>query len=384
MNVYAGQVRKPAGMTARTVPQRHWRTWSTPTMKLIHPATLYRPELDGLRFVAFLLVFMCHTQVLTAAPQFLFGGAYGVDLFFVLSAYLITELFRREAARTGGIDIGAFYWRRILRIWPLYFSFIIAMACIALVSRSPSLQMTHMTVLSLMFFWFNWYMAANPMFFAPVNPLWSVSIEEQFYAVIPWAMRWLSLHGLAIAAGMVIVFAVVSRTIMMLWFGVNSSLWFATFTRGDPIATGILLAIVLRGRVPSMPLFVRGLLAAFGIGCMMVANSVFGGVNPVTFVDGSLSFPLADIGALALLLSFMGANVTCAPLLYLGRISYGLYVFHLFVLQGITHLALHTLGIHPWWGIAPPALLITICLAAVSYRWLEQPFLRLKGSPPRF
>jgi peptidoglycan/LPS O-acetylase OafA/YrhL len=371
-------------MTAATVAQRHSRTWSTPTMKLIQPATLYRPELDGLRFVAFLLVFICHTQVLTEAPQFLFGGAYGVDLFFLLSAYLITELFRREVARTGGIDIGAFYWRRILRIWPLYFSFVIAMTCISLVSRSPSLQMTHVTVLSLIFFWFNWYMAANPLFFAPVNPLWSVSIEEQFYAVIPWAMRWLSLRGLAIAAGMVIVVAVVSRTIMMLWFGVNSSLWFATFTRGDPIATGILLAIVLRGRVPSMPLFVRGLLASFGIGCMVVANSVFGGVNPVTVLDGSLSFPLADIGALALLLSFMGASVTFAPLLYLGRISYGLYVFHLFVLQGITHLVLHTFGIHPWWGIAPPALLITICLAAVSYRWLEQPFLRLKGSPPRF
>lgn len=353
-------------------------------MSLRYPRSLYRPELDALRFVAFLLVFMCHTQVLTEAPQFLFGGAYGVDLFFLLSAYLITELFRREAARTGGIDIGAFYWRRILRIWPLYFSFIIAMACIALISRSPSLQMTRATVLSLIFFWFNWYMTANPAFFAPVNPLWSVSIEEQFYAVIPWAMRWLSLRGLAIASVMVIVVAVASRAIMMLLFGVNSSLWFATFTRGDPIAIGILLAIVLRGRVPSMPLFLRALLASFGIGCMVVANSVFGGVNPVTFLDGSLSFPLADIGALALLLSFMGATVTFAPLLYLGRISYGLYVFHLFVLQGVTSIMLHTLGVRPWWVIAPLALPITIALAAVSYRWLETPFLRLKSSPPKF
>jgi peptidoglycan/LPS O-acetylase OafA/YrhL len=133
-----------------------------------------------------------------------------------------------------------------------------------------------------------------------------------------------------------------------------------------------------------MPLFLRGLLGAFGIGCMLVANSVFGGVNPVTFLDGSLSFPLADIGALALLLSFMGAKVTFAPLLYLGRISYGLYVFHLFVLQGVTHLVLHAFGVRPWWGIMPPTLLITIGLAAVSYRWLEQPFLRLKSSPPRF
>ncbi|HEY2449302.1 MAG TPA: hypothetical protein VGI49_10865, partial [Mycobacterium sp.] len=84
------------------------------------------------------------------------------------------------------------------------------------------------------------------------------------------------MRGLAIAAVMVIVVAVVSRTIIMLWFGVNSSLWFATFTRGDPIATGILLAIVLRGRVPSMPLLVRGLLASFGIGCMIAVIPVGG------------------------------------------------------------------------------------------------------------
>ena len=97
------------------------------------PSRFYRPELDGLRFLAFFLVFICHAQYGIAwqswAGQLLLhvgaGGSFGVDLFFVLSAYLITELLRREKLETGSIDVGGFYVRRILRIWPLYFGFLV-------------------------------------------------------------------------------------------------------------------------------------------------------------------------------------------------------------------------------------------------------------------
>src|ERR1700730_1499163 len=94
----------------------------------------YLPELDGLRFFVFLWVFICHCGVsimpmlpVAGAPlaQTILGmGSYGVDLFFTLSAYLITTLLSREIARTETIDIPAFYLRRVLRIWPLYFGFL--------------------------------------------------------------------------------------------------------------------------------------------------------------------------------------------------------------------------------------------------------------------
>lgn len=92
----------------------------------------YRPELDSLRFFAFLMVFLSHsdrfvpasyfsTRIWRAINAILTTGSWGVDLFFVLSAYLITELLRREKEATGKVHIGSFYARRILRIWPLYF-----------------------------------------------------------------------------------------------------------------------------------------------------------------------------------------------------------------------------------------------------------------------
>src|SRR6266853_3633744 len=108
----------------------------------------YRPELDVLRFFAFLGVFIFHAAPRTmdfynaaGYPHWLssllipmFGaGAYGVDLFFALSAYLITSLLLRERAATGALDLRGFYLRRILRIWPLYLSFVAFAALAALV-----------------------------------------------------------------------------------------------------------------------------------------------------------------------------------------------------------------------------------------------------------
>src|SRR5689334_16690304 len=84
----------------------------------VRAATFYRPELDAVRFFAFLAVYLHHSF------SSLVAGAFGVDLFLVLSAYLITELLQLEVNRTGGLDVRRFYARRILRIWPLYFAFL--------------------------------------------------------------------------------------------------------------------------------------------------------------------------------------------------------------------------------------------------------------------
>jgi peptidoglycan/LPS O-acetylase OafA/YrhL len=91
-----------------------------------HKASFYHPELDALRFFAAASVFLLHAFLKSAGLLFLVtgSGAYGVDLFFVLSSFLITTLLLRERDTTGTVDIRAFYVRRILRIWPLYFSFI--------------------------------------------------------------------------------------------------------------------------------------------------------------------------------------------------------------------------------------------------------------------
>ena len=88
-------------------------------------ARFYVPELDSLRFFAFLAVFICHlSHELGGSLVITNTGTFGVDLFFTLSAYLITELLMREKERFGRVDVKSFYVRRILRIWPLYLGFL--------------------------------------------------------------------------------------------------------------------------------------------------------------------------------------------------------------------------------------------------------------------
>jgi peptidoglycan/LPS O-acetylase OafA/YrhL len=97
------------------------------------PNRFYLPELDSLRFFAFLGVFIAHVSPISSLrPLYalpIFAAGFGVDLFFTLSAFLITELLMREKERFGSLNVGAFYTRRILRIWPLYFTYVAAVFC---------------------------------------------------------------------------------------------------------------------------------------------------------------------------------------------------------------------------------------------------------------
>lgn len=187
-------------------------------------ARFYRPELDALRFGAFFIVFAAHTCQSLAVEMYnagglsafieeaSIGGLYGVDLFFILSAYLICELFRREREETGGINVKAFYGRRVLRIWPLYYVFVLTVAVASLVVTVT--PMPRPALVSLLFFYSNWYLAWNASF-PPADLLWSVSAEEQFYLFCPLAMRFLSPRRLLICAIGVVIFAFISRSTFM-------------------------------------------------------------------------------------------------------------------------------------------------------------------------
>ena len=152
----------------------------------------YRPELDALRFVAFLSVFLFHGMEYYIPSAFLdvekfhlpWIGQWGVPLFFFLSAFLIVELLLRERDSTGSVHLGAFYLRRILRIWPLYFGVYWGFALLNIwVPRiNPG---TGITWPWFTFFFANQYIAHHGWIAGPVDPLWSISVEEQFYLLIP-------------------------------------------------------------------------------------------------------------------------------------------------------------------------------------------------------
>ena len=158
-----------------------------------------------MRFVAFLMVFLCHaipvdedsTHWLNALDN---AGAFGVPVFFCLSAFLITELLTVEKSRTGTVNAKAFYVRRILRIWPLYF---LMLGFGFTVSRlHPGWAIPVRGLVAYLLLVGNWYTARHGTLTSGIGPLWSVSVEEQFYIVWPILVLFLTRRRLGIVCAM--------------------------------------------------------------------------------------------------------------------------------------------------------------------------------------
>lgn len=355
--------------------------------------SFYRPELDVLRFFAFLAVFLFHFNrpvelyvqhgiprwLAEATTSLIEGGVFGVDLFFVLSAYLITELLLREKDVCGSLDVKGFYLRRILRIWPLYF-FYIGLALIP--SFNPDHVFTWRHAVAYLLLAGNWSVIAwGWPLHSIIGPLWTVSIEEQFYLMWPPIVRSLSRNSLASAAIGMLVISNLTRIAMIALHGGMNSVWCNTLARLDPIAAGILVAAILRGGIPNFGLGTRfGLLVAGTLPLALVASYwKIHEPEHLKWIPTLVGFPVVAISCTLILLAALGVKLTMPrSLLYLGKISYGLYVYHALgnVLSGrliTVHTAFVQLALRP-----VTALAITMLLAAVSYAVLETPFLNLK------
>jgi peptidoglycan/LPS O-acetylase OafA/YrhL len=354
----------------------------------------YRPELDVLRFFAFLGVFIFHAAPRTmdfynaaGYPHWLsrlliptFGaGAYGVDLFFALSAYLITSLLLRERAATGILDLRGFYLRRILRIWPLYLAFVAFATVVAALIPEQHLPMRYVVGYSLLAGNWIYVFYGLPASFA--IPLWTVSIEEQFYLAWPLALRRASVRTMAIIAVGILLVANVWRV----WLAISAApverIEYNTFTRLDPIALGILIAL-FGHKLPRLSSWSRVALLCGGVATWIpvYAFTVTGHAQRFTTWQMALGHPFTALASAIVLLSVLGAQhpfLRNTALLYLGKISYGLYVLHEFAhfcaIRMVPASTPHGVFAQSIVGLA-----LTILLAAASYRWLESPFLRLK------
>jgi len=356
-------------------------------------SSFYRPELDVLRFFAFLAVFLFHFNrpmdfyvqhgipraIALSATSLIEAGVFGVDLFFVLSAYLITELLLREKDVCGSLDVKGFYLRRILRIWPLYF-FYIGLALIPAFNPNHAFTWRHAAMYLLLAG--NWSVVAwGWPIHSIIGPLWTVSIEEQFYLMWPPIVRNLSRASLASAAIGMLAISNLTRIAMIALHGGMNSVWCNTLSRLDPIAAGILVAAVLRGGVPSFSLGARiGMLVAGTIPLALVANYwKIHEPERLEWIPTLVGFPVVAISCTLIMLAVLGISLRMPKsLLYLGKISYGLYVYHALgnVLSNKlipVHDSFLLLALRP-----TAALAITMLLAAVSYAVLEKPFLKLK------
>jgi peptidoglycan/LPS O-acetylase OafA/YrhL len=350
----------------------------------------YQPELDGLRFYAFLGVFICHTLPFDGAfyrrfhlpIPWLWGaiaksGAAGVDLFFALSAFLITSILLREREETGGISLRRFYLRRILRIWPLYFLLIAVGVVLAHTMAKQSLAWYY--VAGYLLFVGNWVHAVFGRPESICSPLWTVSIEEQFYLIWPLLMKMLRHRGMIVAAIVTFLLATVCRVGYMLAGSSGGFIYYGSVSRCDSLALGILLAL-FADRLPRLTRRVRWLLLAGGL-LGWVASSAWLNEQPgpvdIRMVLGRLIVSLAAGAILYACLHSHSRLVRGEWVVRLGKISYGLYMLHL------TGILIMLSLFRPVWGwqlLATKALgfVMTVILAMASYRWVESPFLHLK------
>lgn len=212
-------------------------------------------------------------------------------------------------------------------------------------------------------------------------PLWTVSIEEQFYLVWPPIVRAISRKHIALAATAMLILSSGMRIVMVAIHGGVNSVWCNSLARLDPIAAGILVATVLQGRVPNFKLGLRlGMLLCGMAPLILVANFWrIQHAEALKWLPTLIGFPVVAAGCTLILLAALGITIRPpAALVYLGKISYGLYVYQALgilladrftpVHAGLRHLVLREMV----------ALTLTMVFAFVSYRVLETPFLQLK------
>lgn len=337
----------------------------------------HRPEIDGLRAVAIVPVVLFH-----AGFEAFEGGFVGVDVFFVISGYLITALIL-EAQAAGRFSLVDFYARRARRILPALF-FVLACCCVVawFVMTPQQIEQFSRTALATALFASNMLFWKQAGYFEPdaeQTPLlhtWSLAVEEQFYIAFPIAMIVLMRWGRAATAAALAAAAVVSLAIAEWGSRVHpTGAFYLAPPRVWELMAGALCAFLLQRRGP----FKNDALALAGL--LLVVLSV-------ALLDEETRFPslyaLAPVGGSALVILFAapGALTTrmlsFAPVVWLGLISYSVYLWHqpLFAFARI-------------WNVydPPPLVMLSLAAAAVVLGWLtwrfvESPFRSIRLSPP--
>jgi peptidoglycan/LPS O-acetylase OafA/YrhL len=344
------------------------------------------PQLDALRALAVLSVLFGHfilvsTRLLAMVPF----AALGVQLFFVLSGFLITGILldgrkQVEAGVSRFWTLRQFYIRRFLRIFPLYYAVLLA----GRIAEAPGFtegfgwNLAYLT---------NFYIASKGQWIGPASHLWTLSVEEQFYLIWPWIVLFLPQRRLLPMFVGIVIFAVVYKVIATGWFGPLLNL--APFASLDCFGMGALLAIAQRREQEGDPQLRRTVCAIglwLGAPLLILAfvwhfplrGATHQQWNLMTFALALLFTPLIS-GAARGFTGVLGAFFTRRAILYIGGISYGLYLYHLPIKWVIESRASRWISDLPWF-IPKSAVffVVTGLMAAFSWHFFERPINQLK------
>lgn len=342
----------------------------------------YRHELDGLRAIAALMVMFFHFFELFAKvgsyPSIVHTiaslGASGVSLFFVLSGFLITRILINS--RGSEHYFRQFYMRRTLRIFPLYFLFLsIYYFLLPLVFNQPTVgarqQLAFWVYLQDFAVTFNWN-SIGPSHY------WTLAIEEHFYLFWPLLVFFLNNEKLQTAIGVIIFAALFTRILLVLNGNV---VYYFTFTRMDELAIGAFLAILEQKQKFSREL--SGSFARWGLSVLLVAGGLWyiydGQDHPVIQVVKYLFFGALYFSVIGWVIClpdnhWVKKGLQSTPLRFSGRISYGLYIYHLACFELIRTF----LDSGNTWINLATSIMATFLVAAISYYAFEKKFLDLK------
>jgi peptidoglycan/LPS O-acetylase OafA/YrhL len=337
------------------------------------------PALDGLRALAIIAV-VWHHCLPRPEPGWLGRGHAGVPLFFALSGYLITTLLLAERRATGDIALGAFWMRRSLRIFPLYYA-TLAGFVLALAAHEPSDATRHFAE-SLPFYasytsnWFVDFDVAHPVWFAFA---WSLATEEQFYLWWPTFLRFAERLGPALAP---LGLALIAGAEQLAEHGALSS-WLPQGSSGARMLASVSAAMLLGAGLawalaqPRGFAWLRRALAMRHATTLAAAASAAWIWRPGPAVLLDLAF-VALVGAAAAASGhgWIERTLAARPLVYVGRVSYGLYLFHVPVLGSLQRL-FPDLGEHPL-GLFVSTGSLSLAVAAMSHRYVEAPLLTLQ------
>ncbi len=341
------------------------------------PTEFYWPALDGLRAVAVTIVILLHCEI-----PWTRGGGIGVDIFFTLSGFLISSVLLAEYAKTGDIRIGRFYVRRLLRLYPA----LLAVAAVSVLAVSGldanARKQAADGAVGAITYTINWLSIGGTQHrFGILAHTWSLAVEEQFYLVWPLALllvlRRFQVRGAFWVSVVLTVASACESVLLYRHFGWKR-IYFGTDARLPQILVGATLALARASWNPlplAKPLMnTAAICGAIGIAAMVVSA-------PPRILYAYIGFVLVAIMAALIILGLVeraspwaSRVLEAAPAVFIGRISYGLYLWH----WPIVFL------VNVWWpainpymrlGIVAP---LSVIVSVMSYRFVERPFLRVK------
>lgn len=343
---------------------------SLPAGTAAYASTHYLPALDGLRAASILLVVASHL----ISP--LVPGGLGVTLFFFISGYIITTLLLREHDASGTLDIKAFYIRRFLRLTPALYVFIaLSLAAMWLLGQMPSLG----DVLSTAFYYANYWEIFHGYTTdggnSPFSITWSLAIEEHFYLLFPLTLLFLLRHRSRLIPTLIALLAAVLAWRFWLALGGDAQamhpyrIYKGTDTRLDSILYGVLFAILFKNRSRFQQLAGSPVSLLLGLLLLLATLAYRADWFRETLRYSVQGIAIAMIFApIVLKAGLLNRLFALPPMVYLGKISYSLYLYHWLVactLPALMHGLPNSLQILLM-------LLVSLLLAHLSYRYVER------------